>query len=355
MEIKLFTPDVKEAWDSFVINNSDATCYHLSGWKNIFEKTYHHRTSYLYAIDKDHSGSVGIVGILPLALMKSLLFGSFLVSLPIFDHVGVCSESVEAKESLIQKAIEIAKEEKVSFIEFRQINPFPSNNGKIFDELILKSHKITMLLELPNSSEALWNSFKSKLRSQIRKPMKEGCEFLIGGLDQLDKFYEVFSTNMRDLGTPVNSKLLFKNILEEFPEDSKIAVVLKEKKPVAAGFIIGFKERLQIPWASSLRKFNSLSPNMLLYWGVLEYACKKGYRVFDFGRSSPEEGTHKFKEQWSPKTTPLYWHYWIANGGDKPELNPDNPKFKTFIKIWQNLPIPIANIIGPRIIKYLPQ
>ncbi len=356
MELKLFNPDVRGSWDSFVANAKGATCYHLSGWKNVLEKTYHHKTCYIYAVENiKGAGSNQIIGILPLVLIKSTLFGKYFISLPIFDHVGVCANSTEVKGALIQKAIEFAKEERVSFIEFRQESLYPSESGRSFSELTVKSHKITLLLDLPNSSEELWNSFKSKLRSQIKKPMKEGCEFVIGGLDQLENFYTVFSTNMRDLGTPVNSKLLFRNILQEFPEDSKIGVVLKDKKPVAAGFVIGFKEKLQIPWASSLRKFNSISPNMLLYWGILEYACSKGYRNFDFGRSSPEEGTHKFKEQWNPKAMPLYWYYWTANEGEKPELNPDNRKFKTLIKIWQNLPLTLANLIGPKIIKYLPQ
>jgi serine/alanine adding enzyme len=355
MEIRLFTPDIKEAWDSFVMDTEDGTCYHLSGWKDIFEKTYGHRTYYLFAVEHEEDAGDKITGILPLILIKSAIFGTFLVSLPIFDHVGICAHSDEAEVSLIEKAIEIAKKKKAKFVEFRQSAPIQSNNEEKFNKLIVKSHKITLLLDLPISSEELLKSFKAKLRSQIKKPVKEGCKFVAGGLDQLDNFYEVFATNMRDLGTPVNSKSLFKNILEEFPEDSKIGVVLKGREPLAAGFIIGFKEKLQIPWASSLRKFNPLSPNMLLYWGILEYACEKGYRIFDFGRSSPEEGTHKFKEQWGPKALPLYWHYWVADGREKPELNPDNPKFQTFIKIWQNLPLPIANLIGPRIIKYIPQ
>jgi serine/alanine adding enzyme len=355
MEIRLFTPDIKEAWDSFVTNTEGATCYHLSGWKDIFEKTYRHRTYYLFAAEHKEDGGDKVSGILPLVLIKSVMFGSFLVSLPIFDHVGICACSDEIKISLIEKAIEIAKKEKTQFIEFRQSAPLRSDNEGKCNKLVVKSHKITLLLDLPNSSEALLKSLKSKLRSQIKKPIKEGCRFVVGGLDQLDNFYEVFAANMRDLGTPVNSRVLFRNILEGFPEQSKIGVVLKEKGPVAAGFIIGFKEKLQIPWASSSKKFNSLSPNMLLYWGILEYACNKGYRVFDFGRSTPEEGTHKFKEQWNPRAIPLYWHYWVANGKEKPELNPDNPKFKMFIKVWRNLPLAIANIIGPRIIKYLPQ
>lgn len=355
MEVRLFTPDIKGDWDRFVMNSEEGTCYHLIGWKNVFEKTYGHKAFYLYSIEDNLQGLKRMTGILPLVLIKSVLFGRFMISLPIFDSVGVCAQSIEAKKVLIQKAVEIAEREKADFVEIRQASLLSQEDMGLINKLSVKSHKITLLLDLPESKEALWNSFKAKLRSQIKKPMKEGCKFIIGELDQLDQYYQIFSVNMRDLGTPVNSRNLFKNILEEFPENSKIGVVKKDDIPLAAGLVIGFKEKLHIPWASSLRKYNHLSPNMLLYWGILEYACNKGYRTFDFGRSSPEEGTHKFKEQWNPQAFPLYWHYWVANGAEKPELNPDNPKFRAFIRVWQNIPLNIANLIGPRIVKYLPQ
>ena len=160
---------------------------------------------------------------------------------------------------------------------------------------------------------------------------------------------------MRDLGTPVYSKSFFKNILEEFPETTWICTVYtKDKQPVASGFLLGFKEIIEIPWASSLRTYNRYSPNMLLYWSSVKFACEKGYKVFDFGRSTPNEATYRFKEQWGAKPVQLYWYYWIRNGGTVPELNPGNPKYSIAITIWKKLPVSMTRIIGPSIVKNLP-
>jgi len=363
MEIKLFTPEIKEEWDSFVINTEGGTCYHLSNWKAVFEQTYLYQTYYLYSIETNNANesdnlNPNISGILPLVLIKSVFFGRFLISLPFFDHVSVLTQSENAEIALIEKAIQIAKKENAEFIEFRYHFPSLMNdsNGNWYGgELITNQHKLSLLLDLPSTSDELWKSFKSKLRSQIKKPMKEGLTARIGGIEEVDNFYKVFSENMRDLGTPVNDKKLFENILILFPQDSRICIVSKEKQAIAAGLVVGFKGKLHIPWASALKKFNHMSPNMLLYWTILEYACGQKYRIFDFGRSTPGVGTHKFKEQWNPRPVPLYWHYWVPNGRKKPNLNKENPKFQTFIKVWQKLPLSIANLIGPRIVKYLPQ
>ena len=171
-----------------------------------------------------------------------------------------------------------------------------------------------MLLSLPASKEELLKSFKSKLRSQISRPQKEGMTAIIGGAELIDPFYRVFSVNMRDLGSPVHSKRLFREIFQEFPENAKIGLVKYQGEDVAAGLIFCFRNTVEIPWASSLKKYNGLSPNMLLYWSLLEYSCDKGFQYFDFGRSTPEEGTYKFKEQWGAKPSPLYWYDIVLDG-----------------------------------------
>jgi FemAB-related protein (PEP-CTERM system-associated) len=175
-----------------------------------------------------------------------------------------------------------------------------------------------------------------------------------GKLDLLDDFYEVFAINMRDLGTPVYPKRFFEAILESFSETTSICAVYAGARPVAAGFLIGFNGMLEIPWASSLRDFNRYSPNMILYWTVLKFACDHGYRVFDFGRSTPDEGTYRFKAQWGAVPTPLYWHYWMRQGDQLPELNPDNPKYAMAIWLWKRLPVSLTKWIGPSIVKNLP-
>lgn len=324
---------------------SDASsCYHLIGWKDVIEKSLGNKTYYLLAEDSDNT----ITGILPLVHLKSFLFGNYMISIPYFNYGGVCADSDEICEQLFNKAVNIAKEQDTGHIEFRHTRHI--NNT--FKE---KTSKVSMRLELPNESEQLLKGLPSKLRSQIRRPTKEGMYSRIGKEEELDSFYTVFSINMRDLGTPVYSKKFFKDILTTFPDSASICTVYaKDGNPAASGFLIGFKEMLEIPWASSLRRYNKQSPNMLLYWESLKFACDNGYKQFDFGRSTPGEGTYKFKKQWGARPLQLYWHYWLKNGRAMPELNPHNPRYKMVINVWQNLPVWLTKIIGPMIVKNLP-
>lgn len=334
--------DAKQ-WDAFASTAAGASFYHLMGWKQVIEKTFSHPTFYLSAV----SDSADVVGILPLAHLKSRLFGNMLVSLPFFNYGGVCAGSEDVRRALLQRAIDLATDTKADFVEIRHEDDWQQG-------LPRKTSKVSMRLELPASANDLWQAIGSKLRNQIQKPRKEGLRSVIGRAEQLDAFYDVFSANMRDLGTPVYPKAFFRNILERFPEQTWIGAVYSGSTPVAAGFLGGFRSRLEIPWASSLRSFNRLSPNMLLYWSCLEFACERGYGTFDFGRSTPGEGTYKFKEQWGAKPHPLYWYYWLPNGREMPQVNPKNPKYRTAIAVWQRLPLSLTRQLGPHIVKYIP-
>ena len=142
--------------------------------------------------------------------------------------------------------------------------------------------------------------------------------------------------------------------LQAFADRSRLFVVRHRGAPVAAAFVIGYRGRLEIPWASSLREANSIGVNMLLYWNVLEYACRERYAMFDFGRSTVDAGTFKFKKQWGAQPHQLYWHYWIRGGGQPPVINPSNPKYRLAVAAWQRLPLPVANRLGPWLVRNLP-
>jgi serine/alanine adding enzyme len=329
--------------DSFLQRSDASSIYHDYRWISVIEKSFGHRCYYLVCEEYDES----IAGALPLVQLKSLLFGNFLVSMPYFNYGGVCADKPAVRDLLIDEAIRTAREHGASHIEFRQEhlldNGFP-----------VKTRKVSMRLGLPQSGVDLWKSLPSKLRSQIRKPQKEGMTVRISRHEELENFYRIFSINMRDLGTPVYPKHFFRNILEHFPENSWICTVSIGATPVASGFLVGFKEKLEIPWASSIRKYNRLGPNMLLYWSCLEFACDQGYRVFDFGRSTAGESTYRFKEQWGAAPYPLHWHYWLAEEGGLPEINPDNPRYRFAIQVWKRIPVPLTRLIGPRIVRNIP-
>ena len=339
------------AWDAYVQLHPHATLYHLSSWRSIIQDTYNHKPYYLMAVKKEPKSNRlidAITGVLPLVHLKSFLFGNQLISIPFFDMGGVIADDADTEKALINEAMRLGKRLTIDCLELRQPRPasFPGPYST-------KTHKVRMLLDLPESAEALMKGFKSKLRSQIKKALKEGLKTEIGGLELLDDFYEVFLVNMRDLGSPVHPKELMESVLTANPNTSRIVVVYQKRKPLACSVVIGFADTLENPWASSLRKYSKLAPNMLLYWAMLEYACDKGFRYFDFGRSTPEEGTFKFKKQWGAKPVPLYWHYVYT--GEKQNDNPisENEAYAKASQIWSKLPISITRIIGPHIRKYI--
>jgi len=352
ISIKQFDPSLSEIWDAYVRSHSRATLYHLFAWKTVIEKAYGHKTYYIAAVDA--SSGNRLTGILPLIYLKHFIFGNHLISIPFFDMGGILADNEETEKALLEEAIKLARSLKADSIELRHTHVHsyskPLNiSGSITS--VSKTNKVRMLLELPETSKVLMKSFKSKLRSQILKPTKEGLESKIGGMELLDLFYRVFLINMRDLGSPVHSKKLMQNVMEQFTDDTRIVIVHKENRPYAAGIISGFKETLENPWSSSLRKFRRLSPNMLLYWAMLEYACDNGYQYFDFGRSTPQEGTYKFKQQWGAQAQPLQWQYFCLNGRPVDEDASEKSKFNMAIRCWQKLPVPVTRVLGPMIRK----
>jgi serine/alanine adding enzyme len=330
-------------WDEYVVGHPQASGYHLMAWRRVIEETFGHRTFYLMA--KDEQGQ--IQGVLPLVFLSSRIFGCFLVSLPFVNYGGVLADNAASQDALLGCAIDLAKKLGAGHIELRH-EQLPGL------EWPNKQHKVSMRLDLAEEFGVLWKKFPAKLRAQIRRAEKEGMTFRLGGDDVLEDFYAVFSRNMRDLGTPVYGRAFFAEILRTFPESSRIGVVYLKDQPVAAGFLYAFRRVLEIPWASSDRRYNRLAPNMLLYNSVLKYGCEEGFRVFDFGRSNPGGGAYRFKEQWGAHPVQLRWHYWLSNGGPLPDLSPSNAKFKWAISVWQRLPLFISRRLGPSIVRYIP-
>jgi serine/alanine adding enzyme len=222
-------------------------------------------------------------------------------------------------------------------------------------DLPSRTHKVTMWLDLPPEADTLWKQFRTELRTDIRRRLKDGLQVRIAGATELDNFYHVYSHNMRDLGTPVAPKAFFAAILAEWADACWIATVYHRDEPIASGFLVGFRRTLEIPWASALRSHIRLRPNMLLYWGCLQHAVTAGFSRFDFGRSTPDGGTHAFKKQWGAREVPLYWHYWTSVADTAPPLlTPDNTKFDLAVRAWKRLPLSLTRVIGPRLARCFP-
>ncbi|MDJ0806106.1 MAG: FemAB family PEP-CTERM system-associated protein [Gammaproteobacteria bacterium] len=331
-----------EAWNAYVTKTPSASIYHRAEWKQLIKQTFGHDGIYCLAKIPQH----GVVGILPLIRLKSRLFGDFLVSMPYFNYGGPVADHPVVEEKLMAFANDEAARLGVEYVEYRDDI---ERQG-----LQVQTHKVNMQLALPVESDELWNSFSSKLRAQIKRPYRENPQIKIGGMDLLDDFYQVFAHNMRDLGTPVYAKSFFTNILQTFPSEGTIICVKLKEQPVAAGFLLSHGRLLEIPWASTVKSANPLSVNMLLYWEVLKFGMGQGFEWFDFGRSTIDAGTYRFKRQWGAQPKQLYWHYWLREGQKLPSLNPSNPKYALMIAMWKKLPLALTRVLGPPIVKNLP-
>jgi serine/alanine adding enzyme len=329
-------------WNAFVATHPLATGYHQWQWRRVFEEAFGHQSLYLAASSADR-----IVGILPLVLFRSRIFGRFAVSVPFLNYGGVIADSESVARALLDSAIEHARAHALAHIELRHVT-------RQFDHLPVKQHKVAMRLALPSDAETLWKGIDRKARNLIRKSEKGDLRASVGGVELLPEFYRVFAHNMRDLGTPVYPRRFFEIIFGQFPDTARIIVVRSGTIAVAAAVTVRWRDSIEVPWAASLREYLSLSPNMLLYWTMLQEAVRGGCTVFDFGRSTPGEGTYQFKRQWGAEATPYAWEYALLEGGEMPDQSPKNPKFQLAIEVWKRLPVPIATWLGPSIVRSIP-
>jgi FemAB-related protein (PEP-CTERM system-associated) len=313
------------------------------GWLTVLERGLQHTA---YAVEAKVDGQT--VGYLPLAYVRSFLFGRFLVSLPYLNSGGVQADDESARHALVDEAVRLADSLRVRYLELRHEAPtdHPCLTGKL-------TSKVHMRLALPSFAGPLWEGLPAKVRNQVRKGEKSGLTVQWGGRELLGEFYAVFSRNMRDLGTPVYGFGFFGSILAQFPGSAELCVVRAGSEPAAAALLLHGKGVSEVPSASCLREHNATCANMLMYWNLLDRAVQRGQSVFDFGRSTVDAGTYKFKKQWGAEPEPATWQYYLRTGSTT-EMRPDNPRYQRFIRIWQHLPVSLTRLIGPPIVRGIP-
>ena len=316
---------------------------HSPVWLQAVKSGLRYRT---FLIRAQHKGTT--VGEVPLMLVSGPIFGKFLCSLPYINTGGAWARSDEICQALVSEACCLADSLDVKYLELRHEQPFP--HSKLNFE---RSDKVHMRLPLPENEEELDKSFKSKLRSQVRKSGSHNHCVKWGSHDLLDDFYSIFSVNMRDLGTPVFPRGLFRSILSEFGADAELCLVENGGNPIAGALLVHTNETTEVPSASSLRSWNPTGANMFMYRQLLSRAMQRKSRSFDFGRSTVDSGTYKFKAQWGAKPHPAVWQYYIRKGSAD-EMRPDSARNQKLIKIWQKLPVWLTRIIGPPIVRGIP-
>ncbi|HEY6090760.1 MAG TPA: FemAB family XrtA/PEP-CTERM system-associated protein [Gemmatimonadales bacterium] len=329
-------------WDDVVRDSADSSFCHLSAWRDILSDVLGAECLYQVATGDDGSWQ----GILPLVRVRSRIFGHYLVSVPFLNDGGPLG-SVLARQQLVATAVSEARRSSADLLELR-------TRHDVELDLPTSSRKITVLLPLESDPQAVFAKFPAKLRSQIRRPMKEGLVVRFGPA-HVEAFYEVFARTMRDLGTPVLPRAFFERVARAFPELAVFGVVYRGDQPLAGGCGFLWRDEFEITWAGALRESRSISANMLLYWALMEHVIGRGARVFNFGRCTPGGGTHRFKKQWGGSDVALPWRQFVApEAARQAPPSPDDRAFSWGPRLWRRLPLPVANLVGPRLVRFLP-
>jgi serine/alanine adding enzyme len=338
------TPAAPPEWDEFVGRHPQATAYHRAAAVEIGRRAFGLETFYLSATD----GTGRLTGVLPLVEQSSLLFGRFLSSVPFFTYGGILASDPQAAAALADAAGALGRERGAKHVELRHSAPLPRLT------LADRTDKVSMVLPLPADEGALSKQLGSKLRSQIKRAEREEPTIHWGGPELLADFYQVFAPAMHDLGTPVYPRRFFDCTLAAMSGAIDVLVIRVKGKAEAAAMVIRHGERIEVPWAACSPAGKRAALNMRMYWEMLKFSVAGRATAFDFGRSTVDSGTFRFKAQWGAQPLQLHWYYWLPAGAAIPQLNQSNPKYERAAQLWRRLPLWSANLLGPWLVRNLP-
>lgn len=351
--VKAYSDACRDRWNAFVQGTPGATLFHLIGWKDAVESTFGHKPHYMM-VEEDEQ----IRGVLPLFEVRSRLFGHALVSVPYGVYGGIVASDSETEEMLRNSARALADVMKVDYLELRNLSDGHSTGPEVFSDTndpswIAKDLYVTFQRPIHPDLDENLNAIPRKQRAMVRKGEKAGLVSRVGGLEDLAAFYAIYATNVRDLGTPVFPLEFFRAQMRALP-DAFILSIWKDGVMVAGVLTFVFGSTLLPYYGGGLREYFDYAINDFMYWELMRYGCEQGYTLFDFGRSKKETGSYKFKKHWGFEPTDLNYRFYLVKRKEMPNVSPLNPKYRLMINTWKRLPLPIANWLGPKLVRGIP-
>lgn len=328
------------AWDAFVSAMPNGTFFHRAAWARVIETAFRHRTHYIYA---ERDGA--IVGVLPLAQVRTMLFGNTLVSVPFCVYGGPLAADGETRAALEAHAAALLAKTGASAVEFREREPVDS------DWAVRADLYVTFRKPIEGDHERNMKAIPRKQRAMVRKGIQNGLTSVVS--QGVEPLHRIYAESVRNLGTPVFARRYFAILLEAFRDCADVVTILDGETPIAA--VMNFYDRDQVLpyYGGGTFAARQRAGNDFMYWEVMRRAADRGCRLFDFGRSKRGTGAFSFKHNWGFEPAPLQYRFRLAPGAAIPDHNPMNPKYRLFIAGWKKLPLPVANILGPPIVRGL--
>jgi FemAB-related protein (PEP-CTERM system-associated) len=331
----------RDRWDAFVRSSPEATFFHLAAWRDVVEGVFGHRSSFLYA---ERGGR--IVGVLPLARQKSALFGDALISLPFCVYGGVAAADRVAADALLDTAEKLADSLGVGHLECRNLVRHQRAAWTTTDLYV------TFRKDIVADHEANMLAIPRKQRAMVRKGIKANLVSVAD--DDIDRFFALYADNVHRHGTPAQSRRYFRTLKETFGDDCQVlTVVTPAGEPVSSVLSFRFREEILPYYAGDALASRETAANDFKYWELMRRSADAGCTLFDYGRSKVGTGPYDFKRNWGFTPEPLAYEYKLVRAPKVPENNPLNPKYRAFIALWQKLPLPVANALGPYIARSL--
>jgi FemAB-related protein (PEP-CTERM system-associated) len=340
LRVRDFAPSDAAAWDAYVERCAEATFFHRCGWRTLLEEEFRHRTHYLVA-----ERGAAICGVLPLAQVRSRLFGHALTSLPFAVYGGPAADDAEAADALIEAAVARAEALGVEHLELR--NRTPRRPSWPRQELY-----VTFRRTLDADEEANLLAIPRKQRAMVRKGIKHG---LAGEIDDsVARFFALYADNQHRHGTPPLSRRYFERLRAEFGDACEVLTVVDAQgRPVSGVVSFYFRDEVLPYYAGDTVEARDLAANDFKYWDLMRRAVARGLRVFDYGRSKRGTGSFDFKKNWGFEPAPLAYEHRLLRLSAVPQNNPANPKYRAFIALWRRLPRGVATALGPHIVRNL--
>ncbi|MGZ3184196.1 MAG: FemAB family XrtA/PEP-CTERM system-associated protein [Telluria sp.] len=340
VSVRLLTARDRPRWDAFVQACPEASFFHLSGWQRVVEEAGQHPTWFYMA---EEAGE--ITGVLPLAEVRSRLFGHAVVSLPFCVYGGIASASQAAFEALRMAAERLAEGRGAGHLELRQAAPDAPLDGYGTRDLYSTFRK-----PIAPDTQANLAAVPRKQRAVIRKAI--AADYRVRIVDDPDEFYPLYAQSVHRLGTPVFPRALFERLHEVFGKASEFRLIMAGKRPLAALQSFYFREAV-LPYYAGGTLDARAGANDFMYWSLMCDAAVRGCTVFDFGRSKLGSGAFDFKKNWGFAPAPLPYAYKLLAARALPDSSPRNPRYAQLIRAWKRLPLPLANMLGPGLARYL--
>jgi FemAB-related protein (PEP-CTERM system-associated) len=328
------------AWDAFVMAHPEGTFFHRAAWSTIIARAFGHQAHYVLA---EQDGA--ITGVLPLARVRTMLFGDTLISVPFCVYGGPLAADAESAAALSAHAAVLLEKTGASAIEFRHR---ASVEG---DWLERPDLYVTFRKKIEADDEKNMKAIPRKQRAMVRKGIQNGLRS-IADRDACS-LHGIYAESVRNLGTPVFSRRYFRMLTEVFGDDCDIVTVIDGESAIASVMNFWFRDEVLPYYGGGTSAARHRAANDFMYWEVMRRAAARGCRLFDFGRSKIGTGSHDFKKNWGFAPENLSYRYKLAPGAAIPDHNPLNPKYRLFIAGWKRLPLAVANAIGPSIVRGL--